>query len=490
MDGDECFRQRISEAHPGYTTFITRLTTLASVYLPPFIYLTDTNNPRVTASVVDAIFEDISSISDAPPTYYAHINAVACFTARIFYDTVLNALAGWKPSWDNRCQVWPGDDTQSYNDGIDSFIHGLRRLRVELMGAPPAHGKGKGKGKGKAVAAVSGEEPTMVLLIESAERLYESLPDLIVPLTRLAELSQVNVSVILLSSVHWEEIRPPLGASPDPYYINVDPQTKEVSAFCATSQAQSSRYTEQYVDTLYSTISIYTNDPLELQYIAAARWPGFVKPLIDQYNKLVQEAEEQGADPPELDPPGTEGRLRLFKYFLPTFTAALDALYPRITNAADLGCRQRLRYNRRGSTYGRRCRRSWHRINPGKSDMRMFGRGAEERKKRRRKSAFSQENTDIGRTFPLDRLLCDPRGSRPHDPRFELPGEYTDMEIGRIHVYAAIAELTFMRALHRTTAMDKLDGPPVFKCGISHEVALALARDVEVPLNELIWDPA
>ena len=28
--------------------------------------------------------------------------------------------------------------------------------------------------------------------------------------------------------------------------------------------------------------------------------------------------------------------------------------------------------------------------------------------------------------------------TRPHDPRFERAGEYTDMEIGRIHIYAAV----------------------------------------------------
>lgn len=123
-------------------------------------------------------------------------------------------------------------------------------------------------------------------------------------------------------------------------------------------------------------------------------------------------------------------------------------------------------------------------------------------------------------TFPLDRLLAilgtlleeNDYETRPHDPRFELLGEYTAMEIGRIHIYATVSpplfqtlsscqatktelatqitELTLMRALHRTSAVDKLDGPPMFKCGISHDVALALARDLDVPLNDLIWDPA
>lgn len=54
-----------------------------------------------------------------------------------------------------------------------------------------------------------------------------------------------------------------------------------------------------------------------------------------------------------------------------------------------------------------------------------------------------------------------------------------------------ITELSFMRALHRMSPLEKLDGPPTFKCGISHDVAAALSKDVGIPsLNDLMWDPA
>ncbi|KAG8220677.1 OPT oligopeptide transporter protein-domain-containing protein [Butyriboletus roseoflavus] len=543
MDEEEAFIQKISDAHPGYTSFITHLTTLASTYLPPFIYVTDANNPRVTTLVIDAIFQDVSSIPDAPPTLYAHVNAVACFTPRIFYDTVLNTLARWKPSWEDGCQVWPGDDPQRYNDSIDSFLHGLRRLRLERTGDPS---KRKGKGKGKAVDSSNEQNSSMVILIERAERLSEGVPELIVPLSRLAELSRIKVSVILLSSVSWENIRPALGASPDPYYVNVESLAKQnviqrlVSAFRSTSSSDTPHVTchpalqplyEQYVETLYNAVSIYTTDPLELQYVAAARWPGFVKPVISQYEELFRQAEEEGSDPPELEPPGTDGRLRLFKFFLPTFTAALDALYPRLDNAADWAANHDYDAGQTSATSNRDGLSSKVKpipgfkvdhlprmskfiliaaflasANPPKSDIRMFSRGPEERRKKRRKSSSPKKSGGVQTvvkasqrllgpaTFPLDRLLAilgslleeNDYETRPHDPRFELPGEYTDMEIGRIYIYAKIAELTLMRALHRTSAMDKLDGPPMFKCGISYDVALALARDLDVPLNDLI----
>lgn len=167
---------------------------------------------------------------------------------------------------------------------------------------------------------------------------------------------------------------------------------------------------EQYVETLYNAVSIYTNDPLELQYVAAARWPGFVKPVVSQHDELVRQAEEEGLDPPELEPPGTDGRLRLFKFFLPTFTAALDALYPRFDNAADWAVNndydagQTLAPSNRDGISSRVKPVPSFRVdhlprmskfiliaaflastNPPKSDIRMFSRGPEERKKRRRK---------------------------------------------------------------------------------------------------------
>ena len=46
-----------------------------------------------------------------------------------------------------------------------------------------------------------------------------------------------------------------------------------------------------------------------------------------------------------------------------------------------------------------------------------------------------------------------------------------------------------MRLLHRTSPADRIDGPPMFKCGISYDVTLTLARQLDVPLNDLLWDP-
>lgn len=52
-----------------------------------------------------------------------------------------------------------------------------------------------------------------------------------------------------------------------------------------------------------------------------------------------------------------------------------------------------------------------------------------------------------------------------------------------------IMELASMRLLVTTPLTDRLDTAPTFKCGISYELALRLAREVGILLNDLMWDP-
>jgi len=115
--------------------------------------------------------------------------------------------------------------------------------------------------------------------------------------------------------------------------------------------------------------------------------------------------------------------------------------------------------------------------------------------------------------FPVDRMIAilgalleeNDVESRLSAPEFKIPGEYTDMEITRVGVYCTvciprytscvqdpqlfqITELTSMSLLHRTSPPDRLDGPPMFKCAISYEDALGLAKELDVSLNDLLWD--
>ena len=169
----------------------------------------------------------------------------------------------------------------------------------------------------------------------------------------------------------------------------------------------------QFLSTLYDVCSPFTKDPNELAYIAAARWPGFIAPVLDEYRRLSDEARDDPGDEEgfELTAPTEDARIRLIRLFTPSFTSALEALYPRLSNAAEWAVDNRPQQNLLSSGFSganlidKSVLQTSHATltdvlprtskfillaaflastNPTKSDVRMFGRALNERKKRKR----------------------------------------------------------------------------------------------------------
>jgi origin recognition complex subunit 5 len=195
----DCLAKDISDSFPGNEALISQLITLITTFPPTFTYLHDPHTPRATASLVNALISSLSAIDanssapgdDAVPIIAcAQVNAVASFSPRLFYDTTFNRLAKWRPRWEDGCGNWPGGTAGGarYNDSLDGFLHGLRALQVQLSGdETEVQSPRKGRGK-KTREQNKAKVVKMVLVVERAERLRESLPGLLVPLTRLAEL--------------------------------------------------------------------------------------------------------------------------------------------------------------------------------------------------------------------------------------------------------------------------------------------------------------
>lgn len=218
-----------------------------------------------------------------------------------------------------------------------------------------------------------------------------------------------------------------------------------------------------YVHFVSAVVSVcwpFVTDPDELAYVVAARWPGFVKPVVDDWEEeqrqrrreegedmavdedtstdgLVDEdkqndREKRPNDELELTPPTEDTRLRLLRLFTPTISNALETLYPRLTSAqtwllhnqpppnllsyaprdaADVLANfkpsdhtslqtKQLKHQAGGGDSGEVKLEKLPRMakfvlvaaflastNPAKTDMRMFGRGLDERKKRKRPSS-------------------------------------------------------------------------------------------------------
>ncbi|TCD63312.1 hypothetical protein EIP91_005693 [Steccherinum ochraceum] len=587
----------------GYETLLAHLSTLIDVAPPPFIHVHDPHTPRISASLLRTLARRPQTSDPAFPTphiAYACVNAVACFTPRLFYDTVLNALARWTPKWETGCENWTDDSGQRFNESVDGFVHGLRAVH-SWLGQSGSSSKMSAKAKGK--ARDDGNAVRLVLIVERAERLKDNVPDLIVPLTRLAELAQIDLTTILHSELPWDQIRLTLGASPDPFYISVPALTKDTVATRLastypplTSTSTSTlinpntyhpafhRLYTHFVSAVVSVCWAFVTDPDELAYVVAARWPGFVQPVVDEWeeqkrqhrrrgdedmeveedvdadeqiNEAQQHDREDGEDEElELTPPTEDTRLRLTRLFTPSISKALESLYPRLTSAqtwllhnqppsnllsyapqdavAVLANSQQsnhsstqtkqLKHQAGGGDSGEIKLEKLPRMakfvliaaflastNPAKTDMRMFGRGLDERKKRKRPSSPRKKGSAkagavkipqrlLGPlTFPLDRLLAilgvlleeHDSDVRPPMPEYnDVPGSYTETELARVAIYAQVNHLASMHLLHRASSPDRLELSPSFKCGISYDGALRLARDVDVKLHDLLWEAA
>ncbi|OJT07769.1 Origin recognition complex subunit 5 [Trametes pubescens] len=555
-------------ASPEYELAVTHLSALLLSDPPSFIFIHDPENARLTSSVVTSALESLASQGDAPVNLtYACVNAVTCFSSRILFDTALNSLAGWTPDWDSGALNWPGTaDGSRHNENFDSFVHGIQEIYTGAV-APSTGVNETGKGKGKASEHTQVTR-RMVLVVDRAERLKDNLPDLLVPLTRLSELTQVDITTVFISENQWQDIRPPLRAAPEPYYIDVPLLSKQAtldiiaSSFPAPSPSEATSSTAisayhpalkplyaGFIATLYSACGPFTHDPAELAYIAAARWPGFVQPVLDAHRRphAAQPDEEELPDEDDdtLAPPSEDVRLRLTRLFSSSFTAALEALYPRLTHAehwahthsppddllavppahasqALYAHTTALAAAQADTGAGLEALPRMAKFilvaaflastNPARSDLRMFGRGLDERTRKRRRKVGTPRKPKPGTTgtavkipqrllgpttFPLDRLIAmlgvlleeNDADVRPAAPQYTLPGEYTEMEISRVALQANIMELASMRLLVRTSPSDRLDGTPTFKCGIGFELAAKIARDLGIVLNDLMYDP-
>jgi origin recognition complex subunit 5 len=181
----------VTSAHPGYEAALSDLAFLLDCAPPPFVYIQDPN-PRLAGLALAALLAHLSSSS--PTFLHAQVDAIECFNARLFYDTVLNSLAKWEPQWQSGCANWapPGMEGQRWNDSLDSFLHGLRTVQNSRT---PRIGN---------LAEEDASTPMVVLVVEHAERVRESSLELMAPLTRLGEL--VSSPSSLQSNIYLKDV--------------------------------------------------------------------------------------------------------------------------------------------------------------------------------------------------------------------------------------------------------------------------------------------
>jgi len=309
-----------------------------------------------------------------------------------------------------------------------------------------------------------------------------------------------------------------MGAAIDPFHLSVHPPSQEDTLRILTSRFPTdgdlaaaphayhpalAQLYAQYTDALYSICSPFTRDPHELAYVAAAQWPSFIAPVLE-----AQKGATEFHSIPE------DVRLRLLRVFLPSFSAALEVLLPRRIHSRawsrmpDLGEGPRVD-DKNVETAIRSLPALQKYIllsaflassNPPRTDMRMFSRSRETRSKRRRgggtrktpqRSASAPAKLPqrlVGpAAFPLDRMnailatLLEEHDleTRAIGPEFTQPGEYTEIELMRVHTSGAVRVWQplislWLRALALIYSLTRSQNlpPHISYCECLHQSAL------------------
>ncbi|KLO12301.1 hypothetical protein SCHPADRAFT_424202 [Schizopora paradoxa] len=504
---------------------VQQVISLTTSPTPSFAYVYDAQTPENTRNMLQCVLARSTSACGGMNIAYAFINCVACFSQRLLFDTTLNTLMKHRSTWNNGFGLWEDGalEAGNWNDSLDGFFRGLNSCYAMLL---------------KGGAADDRRPPVstkIVLVFERPEKLKETLPGIVMPLARLHEMAKANITTIFLGETEWENITPHAGTLPDPHRITVQTLSKEALMRMITKkfpdtypETSLSPYNPtlktlfaHFVETVYNVCSPFTVEPKELAYLVAARWPGFVSPLLEDWKHQNSE---------ELQGPSEESRIRLIKLFMPSLSNAVESLYPRLLSAKEWS-------NTNTPPNGMRLSRAAAKLpqasttssvitdelpelpkisnfillasflashNPAKTDARMFGRNMDDKKRKRKKGGSPRKQGGSAKvsqllqgpmTFPYDRLiailgalLLEYDDGARQSLSFSGSILNVESEVFRIQTNALIQDLMSKHLLHRTTAPERFDSMQ-FKCGITQEQGLALARRLGIPLAELMWDP-
>ncbi|EJT97021.1 hypothetical protein DACRYDRAFT_112349 [Dacryopinax primogenitus] len=400
--------------------------------------------------------------------------------------------------------------------------------------------------------------PTPLLLVlDNPSRLS---PSALITLSRAHELTHGRISVLLLSECAWDAYRPvealqgytlylpPLSISETANFLrSLFPSSPPSSSPNTTTTTQPTPYHPtllplwtEYTRSLLSTFSpSYSTCPLLLARLAVSRWGWFVSPVLGEWRYLLER------ERPSSSPEGEAGEkvekddglpfllssqdvIKLIRYtFSPSYTHSvhqglpppLPSGVPRLRNPADwLNLNLNLNLNvphpdpapangntnlPRLSEIGR-----WTLLasyicssNPARTDLKLFGTQAEQKRKRRRGRATRLRKKkdvkgegkdrlsgrDLGPSaLGTERLLAVLRSLLA----LHLPprGKALQRGIGTALMSSTLAELGERRLLVRPLSGGGGVGGEGWRCALRWEGARALGRELGVRVELLLWE--
>ncbi|WWC62008.1 uncharacterized protein I303_104595 [Kwoniella dejecticola CBS 10117] len=409
-------------------------TILSNPPIPPFVYL---HHPHHSSTSLDLSSSSSSSTNSSSgygsSTRIARIETVEYHTPKLLLSGILDKLS------DDKDEV----EVQTF----DGFAVKLRTWYSAQF--QPMNGNVAIKGKGKAKAKVNGHgdygregkegDLSVVVVITKAERLRLVLGDGWSVITRLTELVGVPISVVLCSTIPWDNVRPFRGDAPEPIHVYFPPPTRE-EIISSLLPASPHPLWPRFLDLLLSTtLSLCSPSIEEIAYLSEALWPIYTHTLPPHQSMihLNQPYPDPSNPPAEIDI-----NLKLLtdlKYQLSlSLTSSIESLLPRqigvhefkkafmkpTPSSADFGLGFGMGFGMAGrqtmlpklpgmelstvekflvaASYGAS-------YNPPKSDLRLFGRSAGIAGKRKKGGGFRRAGYGRVRVGKVPQRLLGPK---------------------------------------------------------------------------------
>ncbi|KIM24954.1 hypothetical protein M408DRAFT_331435 [Serendipita vermifera MAFF 305830] len=508
---------------PGRESLASTLFSFWTTSPPACVHICDPTTAQGTAKMFPELLKAAHEATDTPRIFSVQLDATECISSKLVFDRILNGLADWTPSWEDGAQNWAPASGERHNHSLDAFVHGLRALYQERLGID------------------SQQQANMIIFISFAERLRESVPTLINPLTRLADLTSLPISVVFLSQLTWEEIKPAIRGTVIPYIITLSPLTaSETTATLKLRFGEVADDTcinpfhpvlqpifDSFTELVYGICSPYTQDPIDISYILATHWALYISPIINDWNDFNDREEEY-----EIP---AQAQARLNAIFRQSIGASVQSLYPRLVDSETwLSQGSEADYNIRFSEADRNTvlqrRKEMHEqgslnvtrlplmaryllvasylasFNPTSMDVRILSQVRDPTKKFRKigpRKVRPGTALKIGHllsgpgTFTFDRLwavsgaLVEVFGSNEKPPwasSLTDPGMFSEAEVTRVQFFAQIESLVTRRLLVRTTPQEKLESQALFRCAISMEQASESSDSLGFKLGPLLYE--
>ncbi|KAI9311121.1 origin recognition complex subunit 5 C-terminus-domain-containing protein [Dichotomocladium elegans] len=426
-------------------------------------------------SVVRAVLEN-----SLDRMMWSYINCIECHTPRMIFEHTLNQWCSWTPSFENQFTgVRRVDNIHQFIKIIQEGVTLNEETSIRL-----------------------GESETRYLVLDHAERVRDMGSTLLYSLLRLAEMTERNICVILISTIVFDKFRIKGGAY-EPLVMRFSEYTKQDTIQILRLQFTNrivqtpdgdieldDDFIDSFSDLIYSIFNHNCKDLNELRYLAALLFPLYIKPLREGDTQVHEKA-------------------RLYKLAAPFFAQATDKLYLREISSAEwtketkrieaiedddeaeatflkqTGSRDKGYFALPYYTKFLLLASFLASYNPPRYDVRYFAKTAEARRKKKGGGTRKGKADNTGgkmrtqllgpKAFPVERMLA------------IFYSIIDDTLEDSIDIQMQITSLTTLRLLVRANNLDRLDGAR-FKCNVSFEFIRAVAHSVRFEIDKYLFD--